>query len=295
MVDFASLAIPVVPFTPICRPGLGLALTSLGALRAFGSRELFASPHRLDFHKILLVTEGTGSYSIDSDRFTVGPGTLLWTRPNQVIHYSPEPDMDATIIMFTESFPSQMSARMGMLDDVLRPSHWRLRDTELVAFRRVLGVLEEEFERPDQGHGEELLQHLLAVVLLHIDQMCRLRHKDSAAVSGENGELFLRFRQELDRSYRTTRLVEDYAQALNCSTRALARACRAVSGTTTKDLIDARVALEARRLLVHTDLPVSAIARRLGFSEVTNFGKFFIRRVNITPGAFRRESKHLRP
>ncbi|MET8976479.1 AraC family transcriptional regulator [Streptomyces sp. NPDC004539] len=291
MVDFASLPIPVVPFTPACRPGLGLALTTLGALRGFGDPEFFAAPHRLDFHQILLVTEGSGTYSIDSECFACRPGTLLWTRPNQVIAFTPQSDMDAAVIMFTESFPLRMSAHMAMLDDVLRPSHWRLRSDELVAFRRVLDMLEEEFERPDQGLGEELLKHLLAVVLLHIDQMCRLRHKEVGAFSGEYGELFLRFRRELDRSYRTTRLVEEYAEALNCSTRALSRACRAIAGTSTKDVIDARVALEARRLLMHTDLPINAIARQLGFSEVTNFGKFFVRRVNMTPGAFRRESK----
>ena len=129
------------------------------------------------------------------------------------------------------------------------------------------------------------------MVLLHIDQMCRQHRSGAAVVSGDNGDLFLRFRRELDHSYRSSRLVEDYAAALNCSTRALARACREVTGSSTKDLIDARVALEARRLLVHSDLPISAIARQLGFSEVTNFGKFFARRVNMTPGAFRREAK----
>lgn len=225
MVDFASLGIPVVPFAPVCRPGLGLAVTSLGVLRAFGEGEFFASPHRLDFHQVMLVTEGGGHYSIDSDRFAIRPGTLLWTRPNQVVQFVPDPEMNADVIMFTEAFPLSMSAHMGLLDDVLRPSHWRLREGELAAFRRVLDLLREEFTRPDQGLGEELLKHLLAVVLLHIDQMCRLRHKEkTTAFSGEHGELFLRFRRELDRSFATTRLVEEYAAALRCSTRALSRA-----------------------------------------------------------------------
>jgi len=291
MVDFASLPIPVVPYRPVCRPGLGIALVSLSQLLTLASQRFLATPHRLDFHQIMLVREGNGSYSVDSTPFECRAGTLLWTRPNQVVQSFPEASMEADIIMFTQAFPLQMGAHMGMLDDVLRPSHWQLRDGELAAFQRVLALLQEEFERPDQGLGEDLLKHLLAVVLLHIDQMCRQRHTESSPVTGDNGELFLRFRRELDRSYRTTRLVEDYATALSCSTRALARACREVAGTSTKNLIDARVALEARRLLVHTDLPISAIARQLGFSEVTNFGKFFIRRVNVTPGAFRRDSK----
>ena len=100
---------------------------------------------------------------------------------------------------------------------------------------------------------------------------------------------------DIDAPYRTgapsSRTSKIHQPSLRCSTRALSRACRAVTGTSTKDVIDARVALEARRLLVHTDLPINAIARQLGFSEVTNFGKFFVRRVNMTPGAFRRKSK----
>ncbi|WP_329213744.1 AraC family transcriptional regulator [Streptomyces sp. NBC_01485] len=264
---------------------------TLDELLTFASRRFLTAPHRLEFHQIMLVKAGAGTYAADSTRFDCRPGTLVWTRPNQVIQFYPGAGMCADIIMFSEVFPLQMGAHMGMLDDVLRPSHWQLEDTELSALQRVLSLLLEEFERPDQGLGEELLKHLLAVVLLHIDQMCRLRHTDAMAVSGESGELFLRFRRELDRSFHTTRLVEDYAAALNCSTRALARACRAVAGTSAKDVVDARVALEARRLLAHSDLPISAIARQLGFSEVTNFGKFFARRVHMTPGAFRREAK----
>lgn len=293
MVDFGSLSIPVLPYTPVCRPGVGMQMTTLGEMIKYVALELLATPHRLDFHQIMLVTEGTGSYAIDSCHFPCHVGTLLWTRPNQVVQSLPGPGMDAEIIMFTEEFPLRMSARMGMLDDVLRPSHWQLSLHELRSFRRVVDLLHVEFRRPDDGLGEELLKHLLAVTLLRIDQMCRLRHKDTAApaLSDKNGELFLRFRRELDRSFHSTRLVEDYAAALNCSARALSRACRAVADTSAKDLIDARVALEARRLLAHTDLPINAIARQLGFSEVTNFGKFFARRVNMTPGAFRREAK----
>ncbi|NUV59448.1 helix-turn-helix domain-containing protein [Streptomyces sp. CAI-85] len=287
MVDLASLPIPVVPYRPVCRPGLGVALVSLSELLTLTSRSFLGSPHRLGFHQIMLVREGRGTYSIDSAPVECRTGTLLWTRPNQVVQFAPSASMEADIIMFTPAFPLPMKAHMGMLDDLLRPSHWQLGDSELAAFQRVLAILREEFERPDQGLGEDLLKHLLAVALLHIDQMCRQRHTEAAPVTGDNGELFLRFRRELDRSYRTTRLVADYAAALSCSTRALARACREVAGTSTKDVIDARVALEARRLLVHTDLPISAIARHLGFTEVTNFGKFFVRRVHTTPGAYR--------
>ncbi|WP_229925176.1 helix-turn-helix domain-containing protein [Streptomyces sulfonofaciens] len=51
--------------------------------------------------------------------------------------------------------------------------------------------------------------------------------------------------------------------------------------------IDERVLLEARRLLVHTELAASAIGERLGFPSATVFTKFFRQRAGRTPAAFR--------
>ena len=62
------------------------------------------------------------------------------------------------------------------------------------------------------------------------------------------------------------------------------------TGQSAKALIDARVVLEAKRLLVHTDLSSAAIGHRLGFSEATNFTKFFAREAGVSPGAFRRRT-----
>lgn len=39
--------------------------------------------------------------------------------------------------------------------------------------------------------------------------------------------------------------------------------------------IDRRIVLEAKRLLIHADYSVESISTRLGFSESTNFVKFF--------------------
>jgi AraC-like DNA-binding protein len=104
------------------------------------------------------------------------------------------------------------------------------------------------------------------------------------------GDTFLRLRREVERSYVQTRRVEDYAARLGCSVRTLTRACLAATGRSAKQVIDDRSALEARRLLACTDLPIAEIGQRLGFPEPTNFGRFFHREVGCSPGAFRARS-----
>ncbi|MEE6258951.1 helix-turn-helix transcriptional regulator [Plantactinospora sonchi] len=113
----------------------------------------------------------------------------------------------------------------------------------------------------------------------------RSRQPDAAV--DESGGTYRRLRHEIERSYGQTRRVEDYAGRLGCSVRTLTRACLAATGRSAKQIVDARVALEAMRLLAATDLPVAEIGRRLGFTEPTNFGRFFQREVGQSPGAFR--------
>src|SRR5690606_7646504 len=75
--------------------------------------------------------------------------------------------------------------------------------------------------------------------------------------------------------------------------RTLTRASLAATGRTAKQLVDDRVALEAKRLLAESDLPVAEIAARLSFSEATYFCRFFARIVGMSPGQFRAESRRL--
>lgn len=100
-------------------------------------------------------------------------------------------------------------------------------------------------------------------------------------------DLFTRFRAELDRSYATSRSVGDYAARLATTPKTLTRACLEATGQSAKQVIDARVALAAKRLLAHTDLPAATVGRRLGFTEAANFGKFFTRTTGQSPGEFR--------
>ncbi|MEK8107299.1 helix-turn-helix transcriptional regulator [Micromonospora sp. M12] len=109
-----------------------------------------------------------------------------------------------------------------------------------------------------------------------------LAQADRSPVRPED-ETFHRFRREVEHGYPDTRRVEDYAAELRCSVRTLTRACLAVTGRSAKQVIDERVALQASRLLAATDQPIAQIGRHLGFSEPTNFGRFFTREVGVSP------------
>ncbi|MET9793308.1 AraC family transcriptional regulator [Streptomyces canus] len=278
--------IPGFGFNPPAAPVSGFEVTDLAALHGRMRGGSLERVHRVDFHTVTLITEGSGEHTVDFVGYPCRPGTLLWIRPGQVQRFDRPGTMNGTHLLFTPAFPPRLASTVRLIDEWYGPVCWQLgvgRDYATVS--TLAGQLRSEFTRPGGTASPDILQLLLATVLLHIGRLPRHgAHADSHA----GGETYARFRTELEHSYAATRRAEDYAHRLGYTVKTLTRACLAATGQTVKQVIDARVALEAQRLLAHSDEPVTTIARRLGFSEPTNFGKFFTRHTGSTPGDFRR-------
>ena len=241
--------------------------------------------HRVDFHTLTLITEGNAEHAIDFVTHPCRPGTLLWVRPGQVQRFVRPGTANGIHLLFTPAFPPHSSSADRLVNEWYGPSCRQLGTrSEYAVLSTLIGQMRAEYDRPDESVSAEILQLLLATVLLQID---RLPYPDGGVDPHAGGQVYARFRAELERGYATTRRAADYAQRLGYTVKTLTRACVAATGQPVKHVIDARVALEAQRLLAHTDEPVATIARRLGFPEPTNFGKFFTRHTGVTPGAFR--------
>lgn len=97
---------------------------------------------------------------------------------------------------------------------------------------------------------------------------------------------FTHFQKLIEEHFAEWSHVSEYAIHLGCTERSLTRATTAAVGVSAKAFISARINLEAKRLLVHTDFPIGVIAGKLGFEEATHFSKFFKRETGFTPTEF---------
>lgn len=241
----------------------------------------------LDHHSLFLVTVGHGSHEIDFRSYPCRPGTIFWARPGQVVRYASRRDLDAVIVCWDPATAAE-STFDDRYTDPDGPAFWQLTGEDEDAVITEVSQLVVDCGRHESGDAAaSLLRHQLAVLLLRIS----LLPVDESRTSAES-VTYRRMRHEVERSYARTRRVEDYAARLDCSVRTLTRACLTATGRSAKQVIDDRVTLQAMRLLAASDASVADIARWLGFSEPTNFGRFFHRELGCSPGAFRIRARH---
>jgi AraC family transcriptional activator of pobA len=149
----------------------------------------------------------------------------------------------------------------------------------------LLELLRDEFQQPDSAR-------LPVCTWLAVSVLAVLAHGVNAEAtefpSGPDLKLLRRFRALIETNYLKHWPVQRYARHLDLSETSLNRLCRTLCGTTAFDLIQQRLALEARRRLVFRAHPVQGIAAELGFKDPAYFSRFFRRHCGMSPAEFRR-------
>ncbi|MFF3873681.1 helix-turn-helix domain-containing protein [Streptomyces sp. NPDC001978] len=244
--------------------------------------------HRIDFHVVMLFSEGPVRHMIDFAEYEVGAGDLLWIRPGQVHRFSRTSEYRGIVLTMQPGFLPRATVEATGLYRYDQPPLLHPDPAQLDALRAGLAQLQREYEDttlPLSLHTA-VLRHSLTAFLL---RLAHLAASSAEAARRQADTTFTLFRDAVEKDFATNHSVSAYADALGYSRRTLVRAVRAATGETPKGFIDKRVVLEAKRLLAHTDLPIGRVGVAVGFPDPANFSKFFQLHAGLTPVAFRAE------
>jgi AraC family transcriptional activator of pobA len=152
---------------------------------------------------------------------------------------------------------------------------------------QIFGSLLQEFRQPD-GYKSPVIGWLASSVLWVLAAHPASHSSTSKPAARDDLARLWRFRQLVERRYPQHWPVTRYARQLAVSATSLNRLCRSLTGITAFELIQQRVALEARRRLVYAPMSVAAIAAELGFKDPAYFSRFFRKHSGMSPATFRR-------
>lgn len=278
-----------LPFRHSVKPALGFEIFRLSQLFDRAAQRALdhelETPQRPEFHTIYVGLRGKGQLIVDFTPVALGANHLTFVAKGRVQQFVPDRAVDAWMLLFAPEFllaggdspdplamPATLAPSWVAPAIAVPPAEVR----ELIALADQLAL---EHARPLDDVQPHLLTALLRVLMLRAERLVDRPAPVPAPLQ--------RFFTILERDHATTRSVGHYARLAGISARRLAELVSEHAGKSTKQIIDERVILEQKRLLVHTELSVKELAARTGFAEPTNLVKFFRHHTGMTPLEFR--------
>ena len=257
---------------------------------------LLPYPHRHDFYHVVWVTHGSGHHIIDSERYEVKPDTLFFMSPGQVHDFQLSEDATGFTINFSAEFFSLQLQNKKLLDEIpvyklespIAAVYLDARQS--AALRPVVDDIAAECEGEEPGY-QDILRSYLAIFLTKASRFAEPSGGADASIRGV--ALARRFKGLLEQHFRSVDDPAEYARMLRVTERALAEATRRALGATPNKLIRDRVMLEAKRMLLHSEVPVSQIADDLAFEDPAYFSRCFKKHTGRSPLDYRQALANL--
>lgn len=249
-------------------------------------------PHRHDFYLVVLITQGTGVHEIDFNSFEVRPGMVFFLKPGQMHYWEFSADINGYVFFHTRSFFDERYLASHVHNFPLYNQHENIPYIDLepghaLTLQSLMSDMVLEY-RENKSFKWQRIHALLTLSLIEVSRAYPVQK----VVFSEGYWVKVRNFQDLvERHYKAEKRSSQYAEMLNISEKHLNRICKQSINKTSSQIIQERVLLEAKRLLMHIQLNVNEISSELGFSDSSYFIRFFKKHENITPLQFQKAYK----
>lgn len=250
--------------------------------------------HTHDFYMLTWVECGNFEYTFGIEKYHIDSSTLLLIAPGDIHSYYSDCVIEGFSIFFTENFFCSLPENCShyLKHNIL----WNLpflkykSEESRLAFKTSVETLKYNL-RLFSNHRRNYIGVYAALTLLlygisETEEFKSIASKIEKAQK-QSLELYFAFLDKLEVQYKKFHSVQHYADELRISVNKLNMYCKECSGETPLTIINNRIMLEAKRLLIYTLSRSGEISNLLGFVEHAHFVNYFKKHINMTPTEFR--------
>ncbi len=254
--------------------------------------------HTHSFYTIIWFQKGEGKHYVDFDEYEVRENSIFFISPDQLHTFDSNHEQHGYVLEFSQEFlQDELSSESLFLKyDVFNAydtlPYRTIGPEEAKTLQGIVEEIEREELRPGSFAHHDYLTMLVRLFLITVQRSPVLNEKHrQLTVTSPLHRHFVRFRQQLEMNYQQIHNVAVYARMIGISTKTLTSCCLECSGQTPLQLINARLTLEAKRLLRFTHLSSKEVAYHLGFEDPSYFVKVFKNKTGQLPLEFRESMK----
>lgn len=248
--------------------------------------------HTLTYYDITFITQGGGFFRIDDKYCEVQPQDVIFSIPGEVRSWDMVNITAGYALIFEEEFLLSFFNDPGFLRNMSYFQPERLTayitlDSHIMIYlTSLLNRIKDEIQayRPNENH---ILRALLYEALAFLDREYRKVNTPGTMPAINSSRHISAFTELVDRHFTVEHRTEFYAERLYLTSNYLNELVKQSLGISTKQYIQNRILIEAKRLLQYTDNSVQQIAEQLAFESSSYFIRFFRKHTGMTPVQFR--------
>jgi AraC-like DNA-binding protein len=264
-------------------------LMDIGRIETLKNYVLDDTLHQISFYEILFIEKGRGSFSLDENKMTIGPGTIIFTSPGQVRCWNVKQPVIGYTVFFEKDFLNLFFTddlflyRFQYFHQYVKPTNIKMPAKVFSQTLKLIQNIEEEF-----GQLQNDSNHLLRAILY---QLLVVLNRYYAAVYEVKSDthihpVFFRFRYLIEKEFMKHYPVSTYARLLKISPVQLNKICRQYSGLSAQQMIHHKLVSEIKKQL-RLDQSIKEIVYTFDFSDPSNFNRFFKRLTGTTAQQYR--------
>ena len=212
----------------------------------------------------------------------------LW--PGQIVAFNKiSPDVDGDVIVMSKSFVESMlvyiNGGIPFSFDKKLNAVVNIDEQEKMAsifFKAIHHILTENADNP---YKAKIVQHVMMAIFYSSEKISKNEVEKPRTNADILSKEFLALVKE---HFREERQLKFYADKMCITPRYLSRVVKECTQVSAADWMERLVVLEARALVKSTNMTVQQISDELNFPSQTFFGKYFKRRVGLSPKEYRR-------
>jgi AraC family transcriptional activator of pobA len=283
---------PIIPIHHFEGKALPFDIAKLNALtmKEYESARL---PHRHNYYEIFIFYKGGGKHYIDFNTYKIEDHSMHFISPGQVHLIRRAVGCTGFVITFPDELfvtasDKNVLNQVALYDNDDGNPIVNCTSAEMAQIKQQVQHLNQEVGNPGILSLELIKMHL-NIILIKANRFFTAKKADNDTPNPMvSGKVFVKqFKTLIDEHYAQLNEVGQYAELLAVSSGYLNDAVKKATGFTASTHIHQRIALEAKRLLYHSEYSVKEISFMLGFDDPAYFGRFFKKQIGQTPGDFR--------
>ena len=161
-----------------------------------------------------------------------------------------------------------------------------LNEDEQRKIEQLLPVFIDEFQTEDNIQ-KDMLQILLKRLIIILTRLAKKQYVNNPNLTDDKLDIIRQYNLLVENHYRKQHYVQFYADQLHKSPKTLANLFLLYNQKSPLAIIQERVILEAKRLLIYTSKSAKEISYYLGFEDTAYFSNFFKKHTSHSPLDFR--------